>query len=633
MDRVESNKIDELDGEKILKNLINNSIGKNKKVKKKFKIKKAIKNMTIIALVSMIMSTSLSSDKIIINNNFQKNSYSASMVVNENLFKDLKNIPSVYYASNYFDSIDDSQNVYIHNISYMLTSQMKQILTEKEYKFLCEYLKGKKIEDIINLEGKFNIDIINENNVSKKLTTNEINILKNKIKDVKFYKDVNFYKDSILKTNIAEIVSDESGYDAVVFEKDGDYFITNTCCGEKEKEDKIMIVYDIINRLIGNEDFYDIAAPMLFGENAPYEIPEEYGISKEDIINAKKYYDGQRQACCELIKKYILAGKNIKLGGYSLGGGVMLDSYVSLSLENPKLCKTINVSLYNPYIGFVEGNNTIEKIKEFSSNYHDNIKIYCSEGDIVSQFSNIINDFSDNVIYLKGNSEIEYNLGNLNLIELIGSENSRHSIYGVDYNSFDEKGNILKKGRQITLNEIANGTIKSNSLEVLMEDAFKEDIESVKEIIYNVDLKENEYMREDIINMYDSLTEYFEKNVGNIDYDSVIDVISPSISNIMHKTVEKRVGWFKLISTIMNYYSSEENINKYMKEYFLSYEGRVTIGNIINYLLTGDLDKTVNQINNLGTMIYIKADKTGINSLIYNVSNIATKEDNNQKSR
>ena len=70
MNRVDSN---EIDGEKILKNLINNSIGENKKVKKKFKMKKAIKNITIIALVSMIMSTSLPNDKTIVNNNFQKN--------------------------------------------------------------------------------------------------------------------------------------------------------------------------------------------------------------------------------------------------------------------------------------------------------------------------------------------------------------------------------------------------------------------------------------------------------------------------------------------------------------------------------------------------------------------------------
>ena len=76
MNRVDSN---EIDGEKILKNLINNSIGENKKVKKKFKMKKAIKNITIIALVSMIMSTSLPNDKTIVNNNFQKNNYSASM--------------------------------------------------------------------------------------------------------------------------------------------------------------------------------------------------------------------------------------------------------------------------------------------------------------------------------------------------------------------------------------------------------------------------------------------------------------------------------------------------------------------------------------------------------------------------
>ena len=629
MDKIERK---ELDGEIVLKNLINNSIGENKKVKKKFKIKKAIKNITIIALISMIISTSLSSDKTIGNNNFEKESYSASLVIKENLFEELKNIAPVYYDSNYFDSIDDSQNVYVNNVIYILTNYIKGKLTEKEYSYLCKNLEGKKLKEIINSDGAFNVEIITDSNILT-LTQKEKEIMKNKIMKIKFYKDINFYKDSILESTIKEIVTDKSGFDAVVLEKDNDYFIINTCCGENEKEDIMSIIYDIVNRLIGNEDFYEIATPILFGENAPYEIPKEYGISNDDIMKAKYYYNGQRIACCELIKRYILDGKNIKLGGYSLGGGIMLDSYIALSLANPKLCSNINISLYNPYIGFAEGNNSINEIKKFSSKYHDNIKIYSAEGDVVSQFNNIIDMFGDSVKYLKGNKEIDYNLKDLNVIKLIGSEESRHSVYGVDYSSFDKIGNILEQGKQITLNEIANGTIKSNSLEVLFEDAFKENMNMVRETIYNVDLKENEYMREDIINMYDSLLRYFQKNVGNIDYDSVIDVISPSITNIMHKTVEKKVGWFKLISNIMNSCSNEKKINVYMKGYFLSYEGKIRIGNILNYLLTGDLDNTIKQINNLGTIIYLKADRTGINEFIYNISGAVALDNSDQKTR
>ena len=101
----------------------------------------------------------------------------------------------------------------------------------------------------------------------------------------------------------------------------------------------------------------------------------------------------------------------------------------------------------------------------------------------------------------------------------------------------------------------------------------------------------------------------------------------------MHKTVEKKVGWFKLISNIMNSCSNEKKINVYMKGYFLSYEGKIRIGNILNYLLTGDLDNTIKQINNLGTIIYLKADRTGINEFIYNISGAAALDNSDQKTR
>ena len=607
-----------------IKNLKIESAIKNKIKKRNFKLKRTMTKLTAIALATSIVTTILSDYKYLRNSIVDNNDNLISFDVSE--FDDLKYLVMPKYKSNFFDSISDSGNVYIHNISNIITNYIKSKLSKKEYKFLCECLKNKKIKDIITEDGFFNVEIVNKDFIYSDI---EIFDLKEKLKKCKFYDDFNFYNDAILESMIVEVVTDSSGFDALVLEKNGDYFITNTCCGENEKQDILMIAYDIVKRIVGNEEFYLTVAPMIFGKNASFEIPKEYEITYEDIISAKNYYQGQRTASCKLIKKYLMQGKNVKLGGYSLGAGIMLDSYILLCSANPRLGKEITITLYNPYIGLIEGQNSKIEIESFANKYKDNIKIYSAEGDVVSQFNNIINLFGDNVIYLKGNSNIDYHLKNLNVMNLVMSEKSRHSIYGVDYNFFDQNGNVLVRGKQITLNEIANGTVKSNSIESLIEDAFKNDISLVRDTINNIDLGENEYMRPYIIEMYDSLFNYFENNIGHFDYDRLIDTITPSITKIMHKSVERKSGWF--LSSIMNYYSNEENINNYMKNYFLTVEGKNKIGAIIQSILNNDTDEVIKKLIDLGTNIYLKADNTGINILIYVLSECFEFEEDKEK--
>lgn len=613
----------------VFNNMVNNSLDKTKKVKKNFKFKKALTNMTISALIGMIMLSSVKANTDISKINFMSEKAKTSISMDVLEFEKI-NIPYFQeYESNEFDFISDSDNVYVHNISNEITNGIKNKLTKREYAFLCEALKWKKIRDIINEDGTFNINSIDLSKEvisylvpfdNRKLNFDEIEIIKQKIRKTKFYKDENFYSNKILDATIAEIVTSDSGFDAMVLEKNGDYFITNTCCGE-EKEDIIMIAYDLVNRLVGDKDFYGTIAPMLFGEGGPYEFPKDYNIKYEDIIDARKYYEGQVMDSYKLISKYLIEGKNIKLGGYSLGAGTMLESYIGLSKNNPEICKNLKITLYNPYLGFIEGQNTKKEIEEFFKKYKNNIKIYCAEGDIVSQFNNEINLFNDSVIYLKGNKNIDYHLKDLNVINLIITEESRHSIYGVEYSSFDEKGNIKENGKQITLNEIANGTVKSNDIELLLEDAFSNNLRDIRNSIKDLDLGENEYMKKHIIKLYDVLIEYFENNIGNFSYDSLIDTITPSFAAIMHESVNKRLGWFTFISNNMNQRSSEENINIYIKEYFLTEDGKDTIETILRSLILEKTENIPNYLVNLGTNIYLKSDKTGINEAMYNIAN------------
>lgn len=524
--------------------------------------------------------------------------------------------PNRFWKSNIITEIkthikDIIDVIYVNKENYTIEAQ-----------FLVDYIENMKdfdVNKLLNKDGTLNISL-DDKEIQKMMKEKSISAdrLKKLIKEIKYNITPN---DKMLDCNIQEVVNSESGYDAIVFEKDGEYWIENSCCDGQQMEDLQTIGYSLVYQLIGNDDFYNEYADVFASSIKDSGLP----LSPKDIKTAAKIYNQQRKDCYKLIEKYQKEGK-IRLGGYSLGGGLMLDAYMKYAMNNPEKAKDIKLDLYNPYIGLIESNDDWstansddynnylnEKIKNSKSawdrigvmhinskenrisyildRFGQNIDIYCTSGDVVSQFNTVTDDLKEVIKYLKPNEDIDYSLKGLNVLDLIGNDVSRHSLNGYDTHCFNKDGNITEYGEQTTLSEIVDGAssfveimpwlpfspAKTNNLNIVFSKLLTGKLKRSKEFIKEEDLSKFGINKDDVTEMYDSACNYLTSHIGSLNIDDLIDNVSPSLYKVVKSAAAKQ-NWF---ANITNIFLSEDKLKNNFITLIHSENGKKIIKDII----------------------------------------------------
>lgn len=538
---------------------------------------------------------------------------------------------------NYFvENTSDYDKININSFNNHLTNELKEKLGRNSdaYIFLCKYLEGKKLRDVLDEEGHI---VIPDEELQKLydsiyvspggyggLSDETRQMVVNKLKDALKTTSMGEYSGTILDSTICEIVSDQYGFDAIVYEKDGEYCIANTCADGQSQEDILLIIYSALYSTTGSDDAYDYFSPFFSNINGGLNLEEMgYNFDYKDIAKAKEIYNHQRQKSYEMLKKYSNMG-NVSLEGYSMGGGIQFDSYLQLIEDNPEKAKNIHLELYNPYIGFLEGNsdymdgdNLIDgkrnRLKEILKDYSDNIHIFAAEGDVVSQFNSLTDCLADNFTYLKGNSKIDYSLPDnfqfTDILNLIFGEDSRHSLEGFDSSDtyFDNNGNVISSGKQITINEVAGGNYKSNSLSSLITNAFEDNLTELKKDLMDFDLGDANYAKDGISVMYDDLLNYLKNNVGNITSDGFLKALSPGLAEILKEGARKQAGsdagsW--VIDQVANNYLTDDEIYNGLKDYLSKADTENVIDNLIGEMVSGNFNNISTVVTKIGTDVY-----------------------------
>ena len=554
---------------------------------------------------------------------------------------DLDSGTKSYFA----DNTSDKDKIQINQFNKCFTNDLKNKLgiSSTEYKVISKYIEGKKLGDIIDKDGHL---IINEKELkdiysnlygvnavrsnsnggpnSETLAGSVVDKLKNALKDSYFGND---YSETLKEATIAEVTSDKNGYDSIVYEKDGEYWLINTCADGNSKEDDFLILYSSLYANLGGDEFFNYISPILANSDQTVTIPGIGDVKYKDIAKAKKIYENQREKSYKMLEKYAKKG-TVNVGGYSMGGGIQLDTYIRYVENNPDKAKNIHIDLYNPYIGFVEGNSDYvekgqsliagkqAKIKEIVEKYGDNIRIYCNEGDVVSQFNSVIDCFGDRVTYLIPDKNVPVTLDNFNgdvMALIVGNDKNscRHGLEAINYDdTFDANGNVVKQGKQITLNEIAGGKYKSNAISSLINDAFSSGILAGKDALEKFNLGDSEYAKPGLLKMYDELLEYVKNNPGNISYEGMIEAISPALLDILKAGAVREGGsaFGEFVVCLVNEPLENEQVKETTTKFFMKKENQEQIKNLIGNILTGWDDNVNTEIGNFakkkGTELY-----------------------------
>lgn len=293
-------------------------------------------------------------------------------------------------------------------------------LTDGEYKLLLEYLKGKKISDIFDENGKFKP--INSNDLFfldngtnssnlpplfgtfnfgwESVLNNSIKVICDSInsKIADKLKNKTFNIDETCKDYIIEdVIMDESGYSAVVFKDDmGNYVLSSSPTNANSEEDLNAILYSMIDYIYGDETLAEYLPSIIF-----HKLGFEINGTSKDV------YMSQINACYDLMEKYAAKageeGTKLNISGYSLGGGITLAAYGVFQQNEKDLQNNIaNVSVYNAFLQYVDQifsddkyNGCLGRIKN-----DDRVRIFSSEGDIVSIFNDYVIKLDDKIEFL-----------------------------------------------------------------------------------------------------------------------------------------------------------------------------------------------------------------------------------------
>lgn len=538
-----------------------------------------------------------------------------------------KKVSESYDNSSYFaDKTSDYDKININTFNRFLTNELKNELgrDSDEYKIICKYLEGKRLGDILDENSKIIISDADIVNLYKEMHNGEEpnQELIDNIQSHLAAKNMGEYSSTLLDIKIEEIVSNEDGFDAMVYEKDGEYWLANTCADGDTKEDKFLIIYSALYSSIGGDDLYDFISSTIENSDKKIDIPGLGEVSYKDIARAKEVYDSQRKTSYDLLNKYAKKGQ-INLVGYSMGGGIQLDSYIRYTEDNPEMAKNVHLDLYNPYIGFIEGNSDYtvdgkpliegkrEKITELVKKYGDNIRIYSNEGDVVTQFNSVLDCFGDRVTYLVADNSIpmtidEFGGDVMALIVGNAASKSRHGLDTIDIEkTFDKNGYIVTQGTHQTLNQIAGGTASSNAIKTLINDAFSSKIEWLRNSIMETDFGDSNYIKDGLIDVYDNLFEYIKNNIGDLNYSDFIESITPGISKILKEGARKKGGNFSfVVDWIANDALTDDEIEKTLNEYLLSSDAKSKINTILQEM---SMDNISTVITSMGEDVYWKA--------------------------
>lgn len=517
-------------------------------------------------------------------------------------------------------SLSSRSNIFINKIANDISNVLKNKLNNEEFGFYQNYLVGKKVKDIIYSNGQFRLLVSDYNSELVKSINKKLTILNDKTYQISLDR-------KILNSSFNQIVSKESGFDAIVLENDDEYWIISACCDSESKQDVMVISYALLYQITGSDEIWYSLASLLVNDKGKI---GQFNV--KELANASKYYENQRDDNMELISRYVNKGKKLRLGGYSLGGGIMLAAYARLYFNNPVKYQDTTVTVFNPFMSYLEidskkylkdqqdsylikglytkldnmlgpvtflqePHNLIEAVR----NADDNVLIYSGEGDTVSQFNTFTKVLDKQIVYLKGKNDIENNLHDItDIINLIVGEDSRHGFKGLDLSAFDKNGNLLDEGNQLTVNEIAGGQSSTNNLSKIMETIISLHIE--KEIgIYIDELpKEQEWMREDIINMYFDFRHYLIANAGHYDSKSMIHSIIPSLTSLLKKGALKKDD----MAIISNIFINDKEIEMTLSQYYETIDGKRQLQDILDYCMLGSIDKGMNKLQKFLTNIY-----------------------------
>jgi len=269
-------------------------------------------------------------------------------------------------------TLSDKDTIYINDIE-TLTNEIKNYFYAQNdgkyyYEIYKEYITGKRLSDIISSDGKLiPIYIPANNGAAPNRAVNNQNIPAHL---VSAYTKINEFlaecgKDfsanvtitsAITNFKIAEIVDTESGYNAVVLQKnDGGYIIASSYTNQAQAEDIAAITFATEGFLYEGISLGGAASTAVSGTPAS--------------LSSNQYYYNQLYDAKNLIVKYAEKAKNegtsIELNGFSLGGGNILTAYSLTKLENPNLMNYISaVSVYNPYLLYFNGFKRIAGLSE-----------------------------------------------------------------------------------------------------------------------------------------------------------------------------------------------------------------------------------------------------------------------------
>lgn len=525
----------------------------------------------------------------------------------------------LYNEEKKFSNASDYDQINLNRFNLNLTNDVKEVFgrDSNKYKVYCKFLEGKKLNDIIK-DDHF---VASKEDLMAAAEKAGVTLTNKEMYDMLSYFSKNSfrqYSDSATLRNltIQKIISNESGYDSIIFEKDGEVIVTNTCADSLSKEDTCAIAYSAIKLLFGdNSTLYDFLSPAFVGTKAT--IPN-LGADYADIPKAKSYYNRQIEESYQNVLSQLQAGKKVHINCYSLGGGTGFDTFMRI-MSDDKIPDEYKINLtysgYNPYLNMFEADSFFgdkdgheAAVKKVFGKYGSQIKIRCVEGDAISQFNTVIDgELGKHITYIKAPDGAPLTLNDFdnsseehegNIMDLITDGDSRHSLDTMDQNTFNN-GYVIFEGKKITMNEMLGNSKPSNDL----KDIYKGMISP-----YLDDFKNNNHS---YANLIDALNDYLGDHVGeDIDYDGLIDAVMPSIVEISEKFVPGTLGkefaggeydsrgifrfclgiMFGEISTFCN---DDKTFSDILGSYFKSDEGKDTIIAILNLIANAKKDEDV----------------------------------------
>ena len=500
----------------------------------------------------------------------------------------------LYNEEKAFSNASDLDQINLNRFNNDLTNGAKERFgrDSNKYKVYCKFLEGKKLNDIIK-NGHF---VASKEDLIAAAKEAGVTLTNEEITDIIYYfssTTVSQYSDSATLRNltITKVISDEYGYDSIIFEKDGEVIITNTCADGESSEDNAAIGYSAIKLLCGNNsELYDLLGPAFSGTTGQISGFMSYG----DISKAKDYYNGQIAHSYENVLSQLKAGKKVHINCYSLGGGTGFDTFMRIMADDkiPEEYKAnLTCSGFNPYFNMFEADPFFgdregheAAVKKVFGKYGDHIDLRCVEGDAVSQFNTVVDgELGKYITYIKapeGTALTMSDFGDGTIMDLIVNPGSRHSTANIDLDTFNN-GYIIDEGKRITMNEILGNDEPSNDLKVIYKGLVTPYLNSLKE-------GDNA----PYAGVIDAIDKYLQEHVGeDISYDGLIDSLSAPMSDLVESMVPDILSEMLdsedlggIAGDIANDINDNEIFSKKINEYFKSDEGKKKIKSVLKLI-------------------------------------------------